>query len=376
MNTPRFFIYARKSTDDTSRQVRSIADQLAEVKELAERERLEIADIFIERQTAKAPGRPVFNQMLERIGRGEANGILAWHPDRLARNSLDGGRIIYLVDTGKIVDLKFPTFRFEPTAQGKFMLAVMFGQSKYYVDSLSENIQRGKRQKIKNGIWPQWAPMGYLNDHATRTIVPDPKKAPLVRKMFEWYATGERTLKGIRETLVGLGLTGQLGRPVAISKVQDALKNPIYCGIIRFKGELYEGKHEPLITKALFDKCQEVMTQKCHPKKAVLEKFPYHGMLRCAECGGFITTEEQKGHHYLRCTKKKGHCSQPYLREEEMTKQIAEAIRRFAIPDDWATWLFAELDRMEAAEADASKEQQRRLREELAGYDVTVRRST
>jgi site-specific DNA recombinase len=277
MNTPRFFIYARKSTDDTSRQVRSIADQLAEVKELAERERLEIADVFIERQTVKAPGRPVFNQMLDRIERGEANGILAWHPDRLARNSLDGGRIIYLVDTGKISDLKFPTFRFEPTAQGKFMLSVMFGQSKYYVDSLSENIQRGKRQKIKNGIWPQWAPMGYLNDHATRTIVPDPKKAPLVRKMFEWYATGERTLKGIRETLVGLGLTGQLGRPVATSKVQDALKNPIYYGMIRFKGELYEGKHEPLITKALFDKCQEVMTVKCHPKKSVVENFRIAG---------------------------------------------------------------------------------------------------
>ena len=111
MNTPRFFIYTRKSTDDTFRQIRSIADQLAEVKELAERERLEIADIFIERQTAKSPGRRVFNEMLDRIERGEANGILAWHPDRLARNSLDGGRIIYLVDTGKIVDLKFPTFR-------------------------------------------------------------------------------------------------------------------------------------------------------------------------------------------------------------------------------------------------------------------------
>ena len=195
-----------------------------------------------------------------------------------------------------------------------------------------------------------------------------------MRKIFEMYATGEHTLKGIRETVVGLGLTGQLGRPVATSNVQHALKNPIYYGIIRFKGELYEGKHEPLITKALFDKCQEVMAGKCHAKVPAKEKFPYRGMLRCAECGCFITTEEQKGHHYLRCTKKKGLCGQPYVREEELAKQITEAISRFAIPDDWATWLFAELDRMEANEADASKEQQRRLREELATYDARLNR--
>jgi site-specific DNA recombinase len=194
-NAPRFFIYARKSTDDTSRQVRSIADQLAEVKELAEREKLEIADIFLEKQTAKSPGRPVFNEMLDRIEKGEAKGILAWHPDRLARNSLDGGRIIYLVDTGHIVDLRFPTFRFEPSAQGKFMLSVMFSQSKYYVDNLSENIRRGQRQKIKNGIWPQCAPLGYLNDRATRTIVLDPLKAPLVCRMPQVPTRSDKSSK-------------------------------------------------------------------------------------------------------------------------------------------------------------------------------------
>src|SRR3954449_4700236 len=90
--TKRFFLYARKSTDDLSRQVRSIADQLAELRELAKREGLDIVDVFIEHQTAKRPGRPVFNQMLDRVERGEANGLLAWHPDRLSRNSLDAGR--------------------------------------------------------------------------------------------------------------------------------------------------------------------------------------------------------------------------------------------------------------------------------------------
>ena len=146
----KFFIYTRKSTDTEDRQVRSIADQLAELRELAKKEQLDVVDVFIEKQTAKIPGRPIFAEMIERIEKGEASGILAWHPDRLARNSIDGGRVIYLVDTGKITDLKFPTFWFDSTPQGKFMLSIAFSQSKYYVDNLSENIKRGHRQKLKN----------------------------------------------------------------------------------------------------------------------------------------------------------------------------------------------------------------------------------
>ena len=108
--TRKFFIYTRKSTDSEDRQVRSIADQLAELRELAKKENIDVVDTLVEKQTAKKPGRPIFAEMLKRIEAGEAKGILAWHPDRLARNSVDGGQIIYLVDTGIIQELKFPTF--------------------------------------------------------------------------------------------------------------------------------------------------------------------------------------------------------------------------------------------------------------------------
>jgi len=151
-----FFIYIRKSTDESDRQILSIESQVDELKEFAQKENLEIAKTFIESQTAKEPGRPVFDEMLSRIEKGEAGGILAWHPDRLARNSVDGGKIIYLVDTGKILSLKFPTFWFENTPQGKFMLNIAFGQSKYFVDNLSENTKRGLRQKLRRGEWPGW----------------------------------------------------------------------------------------------------------------------------------------------------------------------------------------------------------------------------
>ena len=148
---PKYFLYARKSTEDDDKQIMSIEAQLFELREFAHKENLEILGEFQESKSAKTPGRAIFGEMMTRIERGEASGILAWHPDRLARNSIDGGRVIYAVDTEKIVSLRFPTFWFEPTPQGLFMLQVAFGQSKYYSDNLSDNIKRGVRQKLRRG---------------------------------------------------------------------------------------------------------------------------------------------------------------------------------------------------------------------------------
>ena len=127
----KFFLYARKSTDVEDKQVLSIEAQLAELRNYAKVENLSIIEEIVEKQSAKAPGRPLFNKMIGDLEKGLGNGIISWNPDRLARNSVDGGRIIYLLDTTRIVALKFPTFWFESTPQGKFMLNIAFGQSKY-----------------------------------------------------------------------------------------------------------------------------------------------------------------------------------------------------------------------------------------------------
>jgi len=153
----RYFLYARKSTDTEDKQVLSIQSQLTEVREYAKRENLQIVQEFQEARTAKVPGRPIYDEMIRRIEKGKAEGIVSWHPDRLARNSIDGGKIIYLIDTGKIIDLRFPTYRFDNSAQGKFMLNIIFGQSKYYVDNLSENTKRGIREKLRRGEYPGFA---------------------------------------------------------------------------------------------------------------------------------------------------------------------------------------------------------------------------
>ena len=197
----KFFLYARKSTDVEDKQVLSIEAQLTELREYAKRENLNIAQEFIEKQSAKIPGRPVFNKMISCIEKGDADSILAWHPDRLARNSVDGGRVIYLLDTEKLASLKFPTFWCDSTSQGKFMLNMAFGQSKYYVDSLAENTKRGLRQKVRNGDYPTLAPVGYINDSRTKTVVVDKKKAKVIKQAFEIYVKGNQRLEDIANFL-------------------------------------------------------------------------------------------------------------------------------------------------------------------------------
>ena len=367
--TMRYFLYARKSTDEPDRQILSIEAQLAELRDYAQKNGLTIAREFIESKTAKEPGREIFNEMVAGLEQGAAHGIVAWHPDRLARNSIDGGRLIYLVDTGKVLELKFPTFWFDPTPQGKFMLSIAFGQSKYYVDNLSENVKRGIRQKLRNGIWPSWAPMGYLNDIATHTIHIDKERGPLIKKAFELYATGNYTVKEIRDMVNSAGLRGRkFKRDLSISNIHYMLGNPIYYGVMRYHGEVYEAKHKPIITKDLYDKCQEMLKRKSKPKVKkghTLKPYVYRGAFRCASCGCFITTETQKGHNYLHCTKKKRPCAEPFVREEEIDRQVRELLKGVSLPPALAADALNNINAEELKAAQAGEEAAQNLRDKL-----------
>ena len=364
--TMRYFLYARKSTDEADKQVLSIEAQLAELREYARKENLPIVREFVECKTAKEPGREVFNEMLSLMEQGAAYGIVAWHPDRLARNSVDGGRIIYLVDTGKVLELKFPTFWFDPTPQGKFMLSIAFGQSKYFIDNLSENVKRGLRQKLRNGIWPSRAPMGYLNDEKTHTIYIDKERAPLIKKAFELYGSGTYTIREIRELLKNAGLVGRnQKKALSIANCHYMLRNPIYYGVIRFYGELHEAKHEPIIPKALFDKCQELLKNKSKPKKKGFKPYVYRGIFHCENCGCFITTETQKGHNYLRCTKRKRPCPEKFTREEDVDRQVRELLKGVSLPTALAANALDNIKAEEFKAAQAVEEAAQNLRDKL-----------
>ncbi len=287
---------------------------------------------------------------------------------------MDGGRIVYLLDTGKLSSLRFPTFWFENTPQGKFMLTIAFGQSKYYVDNLIENIWRGLRQKLRRGEFPGKPPVGYLNEPRLRTIVVDPAKAQLARQMFEAYASGQYNLPQLRALVASWGLVTRSGKPPALASVKRLLMNPFYVGLFNYNGEPYEGSHEPLIPRELFERVQEVMARRGRAKTKRKHLFPFVGLLHCGECGCAITAERQKSHHYYRCSKKRGPCRQPYVREEALAAQLRRAVQTASLPDAWARKMLEKIEEWKRTEAQSPGATAQSLREKLAVLDAKLER--
>ena len=184
-------------------------------------------------------------------------------------------------------------------------------------------------------------------------MVKDPERFQLVKKLFELYATGNYSLKDLQKLITSTGLLSRKGNVLSVSMIQHILSNPFYYGIFRYNGEVYEGKHEPMIAKKLFDRCQKVMADRSRPKKPSQKEYPFRNFLKCGECGCAITSEAQKGHNYYRCTKKRGACSQRYIREEMLAQQILDLVQKVSLPLAWAEKMLAELDKEKEHEAQA-----------------------
>ena len=366
----KYILYARKSTEDEDRQILSIEAQVFELKEFAAKEKLEIVASFQEAKTAKEPGRMKFAEMLSLVEKGKADGILSWNPDRLARNSVDGGKIIHMIDRGLIKSLKFPTFWFEPTPQGLFMLQIAFGQSKYYVDALRENVTRGMRHKVRNGVWPSKAPLGYLNNPKTRGIDVDSEKAQKVKKIFELYTTRNYNLRELAEWCKRINLKSNLGNDISIGKVHELLQNIFYIGLMKYKNEVHEATHEPLISKKLFDRVQEIMREKGKPQKVKKHNFAFLGLMKCP-CSAAITAEKKikpsgREYIYYRCTKKKGPCQEKYfLRQEELYIQIKYFLKKVSLPSHDTEKVLAELQKDEERAKEEAKTTVQNLKEKL-----------
>ena len=331
----------------------SIEAQLAELAEFAKRENIEIVEKFVESKSAKKPGREVFNKMMSKVQESKTPvGLLAWHPDRLARNSVDGGLIIYSIDTVKIASLRFPTFWFEPTPQGLFMLQVAFGQSKYYSDNLSENVRRGIRQKLRRGEWPSKAPLGYVNNAKTRNIEPHLVKAKIIEKAFEEFSQDKYTLESLGRRLAEFGLESKNRTPLAKATVQRMLTNIAYIGLIKHGNEIYEGNYQPILSRQLFEAVQKKLKERARPRHSKKRHdFPFVGLLHCGECSGMITAQFAKGnggiYRYYRCTKKFGSCSQPYIGENQLAKQLQSLLQTVALRDDWVEKMLEKVDEWE-----------------------------
>ena len=307
--------------------------------------------------------------MMSKIESLNGVGILAWHPDRLARNSIDGGRIIYAVDTTKIVSLRFPTFWFEPTPQGLFMLQVAFGQSKYYSDNLRQNVQRGFRQKLRRGEWLTKAPFGYVNNPKTRNIEPDVVKAKIIVRAFEEYKIGRHGFKSLADFLALHGVTTKSGTPLGKASVWRILTNKAYLGLTKHYDEYFPGSFLPILSHDLFQAVQKRLQERSHSRKTkVGHNFPFTGLFRCAECGSMITAQWCIGkmkvkYRYYRCTKKKGKCGQKYLREDLLVLQLREQLEKIAIPDEWTDYMLSKTEEWDKEEKHSSGSQLGRIKE-------------
>jgi site-specific DNA recombinase len=425
---PGYFIYCRKSTEAEDRQVLSIESQVREIKELAAKLNLAVAEVLMEAKSAKEPGRPVFNQMMQRLYRGEAAGVICWKLDRLARNPVDGGAVIWAIKQHRIRIIT-PAQSYAHEDDNIILMYIEFGMAQKYVDDLSRNVKRGMKAKAEKGLYPCLAPPGYVNDRTKqqgeRDLKCDPERFPLVRRMWDLMLTGLYTPPRILEIAnAEWGFrtrpTNKMGgNPLSRSTIYQIFTKPFYYGWYEFptgSGKWYHGSHKPMITRDEYDRVQTLLGRRGNPRPSTHFNFAFAGLIRCGECGLTITAEDKHQlicshcrfkfayrrrdscprcqtpiekmvnplflhYTYYRCSKSKvPRCSQKSVSAQEMEKQIDQLLARIQIAPrfkEWAIQYLHELHEKESASRnDIMQAQQNAYRDCLRRIDNMVRLKT
>ena len=262
----RYCLYARKSTEADELQALSIDSQIKEMLEMASAEKIEVAEIRRESHSAKDSGhRPVYNQTLADIRQGTFNGILCWAPDRLSRNAGDLGAVVDLMDQGKLLEIRTHGQRFTNNPNEKFLLMILGSQAKLENDHKGVNVKRGLRAKCEQGWRPGPPPLGYLHDKyadkGDKKVFIDPKRAPLIKKMFEKAAYEQWSGRKLLRWLNGeTDFKTRNGKNITLSMVYRILGEHFYYGEFEYpvgSDKWYEGKHDPIISKVLFAQARE-----------------------------------------------------------------------------------------------------------------------
>ncbi|MDP2684056.1 MAG: recombinase family protein [bacterium] len=354
----KYFIYARKSSEAEDKQMASIDDQISELRKMAKSQGLNVIDTLYESKSAKEPGRRVFNEMLERIKQGEANGILCWKINRLARNPVDSGQINWLLQKSVIKQITTFGKSYYPTDNVLYM-AMENGMATQYVIDLSIDTKRGLRNKAERGWYPTKATVGYKSNpgkvKGEKEIIKDKNNFLLVRKMFDMVLSGNYTPPQVL-TMANekWGITNSYGRKLCRSNFYRMLSDTFYYGMYEYpqnSGSWYKGKHEPMITELEYDKIQAILgkTNRARPR---IHSFAFTGMMVCGECGASITAEKKikkqiNGtiHHYsyYHCTKRIKKCSQSVIPVAELEKQVSDKLLEIEINEDLKEWMISRL---------------------------------
>lgn len=340
----KYLLYARKSTESDEKQALSIESQVKEMLAIAEREGLDIVEIRRESHSAKDSGqRPVFKEILEDIRRERFNGIIVWHPDRLSRNAGDLGSLVDLMDQQLLHEIRTYGQTFTNTPSEKFLLMILCSQAKLENDNKSINVKRGLKTRVEMGLWPAPAPTGYLKekrmDRKCETLI-DPERGHVVKQMFEKVAyekwSGRKLYHWLKFDLNFKALPSK--KPLSLGNIYRLLENHFYYGVFEYprdSGNWYQGKHEPLITKELFDQVQ-IQLKGNTLKNRRDKEFAFTRLMTCGLCGSGISADEKykqlknggvRSHVYYGCTRAKDkHCKCGYMPEEELIKQLQKLI--------------------------------------------------
>lgn len=343
----KYCLYARKSSEAEERQALSIDSQIKEMLTLAQRDGINVVDMYRESHSAKDCGmRPVFNELINDVRIGKFNAILVWHPDRLSRNAGDLGALVDLLDQKKLIEIRTHSQRFTNNPNEKFLFMILGSQAKLENDNKSINVKRGLKTRVEMGLWPSVAPTGYLN-HPDRNmkcqVIVDPLRSHVIKLMFEKAAYNDMSTRKLFHWLKDdLKFTTRNGKPLTISNIQVILRNNFYMGLIEYprkSGKWYAGKHEPIISQELFKRVQERLDS--FKSEKTDHEFAFTRLMKCGMCKSGITAQEKhknirdgtvRKYIYYGCTRiHDKNCKNTYLREEELVQQLLEIVDRIDI---------------------------------------------
>jgi site-specific DNA recombinase len=296
-------------------------------------------------ETAKQSGQVQFTEMMRFLRRSRScRVLLVEKTDRLYRNIKDWVSIDDLDVEVHLVKENLVLSR-DSRSSEKFMHGIKVLMAKNYIDNLTEEVTKGMCEKAEEGIWPSFAPLGYRNvlgADGKKTIEPDPERAPLVVKLFEWYSTGDHSVKHLRQLARQAGLTfRKTGAPIPTSTAHRILRNRVYSGEFQWHGKIYKGSHQALVSTALWQRVQDVLDGRHlqRPKRR-RHTFTFAGLVRCGHCGCSMVGGIQKGKYvYYHCTGYKGKCPEPYTREERIEEQFCQLTSGLRFEPEVLDWV-------------------------------------
>jgi len=368
----KYFLYARKSSEDKERQIQSIPDQINVLTEIAERRGCTIVDIITDEKTARLPGRTGFNALMERLDHGEAQGILCWKIDRLTRNSLDSGVLQYKLQSGGIQEIVTPEKTHYPD-DNTLLLLIECGMATQYSRDLSKNVKRGMQSKVEKGWMPSKAPYGYSNEKhgikGQKRIVPDPALFPVVASLWRTLLRERLPMMKLYRFMEEYCPLYMKGKLMAFSTFDQIFHSKFYAGLFQWNGEWRIGSHEPMVTLREFEEAQEYLQSGKGTRKRELS-FEYKGLLQCGTCRACITAERktkfvkslgtEKSYDFYRCAhRKRGiRCTEKPLSKNTLEGFLLKEIEAMSIPDEIIRFGIGTLDTMEKENTETVKEQQ------------------